>query len=61
MLSLERTKELLNDPSLTDEEIREIRDGFYQLARIIFEKWKEDKKAGKLNELQRPGSNEESQ
>ncbi len=58
MLSLERTKELLSDPSLTDEEIREIRDGFYLLAQIIFEKWKEDKKTGKLNGLEHPPLNE---
>lgn len=58
MLSLERTKELLNDPGLTDKEIQEIRDGFYLLAEIIFEKWKEDKKAGKLNSLQFPRLNE---
>ncbi len=49
MLSLERAKELLNDPTLSDEEVLEIRDGFYQLSEIIFEKWQEDKKAGKLN------------
>ncbi len=47
MLSLERTKELLNDPRLTDKEVEEIRDGFYLLAQIIFEKWREDKKANK--------------
>lgn len=49
MLSLERVKELLNDPTLSDEEIKEIRDGFHFLVEIIFEKWREDKKAGKLN------------
>ena len=48
MLSLERTKELLNDSTLPDKEIEEIRDGFYQLAQIIFEKWKEDRKNEKI-------------
>jgi hypothetical protein len=57
MLSLERTKELLNDPSLSDKEIQEIRDGFHMLVEIIFEKWKEDKKTGKLNSLQGSRSN----
>ena len=58
MLSLEYTKKLLNDPNLSDKEIQEIRDGFYLLAEIIFEKWKEDKKAGKLNGLEHPPLNE---
>lgn len=58
MLSLERTKELLNDPTLSDKEIQEIRDGFYLLAEIIFGKWKEDKKADKSNAPLRPPLNE---
>ena len=45
MLSLERVKELVNDPSLCDEEIQEIRDGFYVLAEIIFEQWQLERKA----------------
>jgi len=49
MLSLERVKELLNDPALSDEEIKEIRDGLRLLAELIFEKWREDRKAGRLN------------
>ncbi len=40
MISIERVKELINDPSLTDEEIQEIRDGFHLLAEIIYEQWK---------------------
>ncbi|MFA5084517.1 MAG: hypothetical protein WC475_04045 [Candidatus Paceibacterota bacterium] len=51
MLSLERTKELLNDPTLSDKEIEEIRDGFYELAQIIFEQWKEDRKKRKGKEV----------
>ncbi len=43
MLSIERVKELVNDPSLTDEEIKEIRDEFYLLAEIIFEQWKTER------------------
>ena len=58
MLSLEHAKELLNDPTLSDKEIQEIRDGFYMLAEIIFEKWQEDKKAGALNDIQGCRSNE---
>lgn len=41
MLSLERTKTLLNDPLLSDKEAEKIRDGFRALAEIIFEKWQE--------------------
>ena len=48
MLTLEQMKKLLNNPSLTDSEILEIRDQLYSLAEIIFEKWQQDKKAGKL-------------
>ncbi|KKU79299.1 MAG: hypothetical protein UY04_C0012G0011 [Parcubacteria group bacterium GW2011_GWA2_47_7] len=44
MLSLERTKELLDDDSLSDKEVEEIRDAFRKLAEIVFEKWKLEKK-----------------
>lgn len=49
MLSIERVKELVNDPTLADKEIEEIRDGLRLLAELIFEKWQEDRKAGRLN------------
>ena len=48
MLTLEQMKKLLNDPSLTDSQVLEIRDQLYSLAELIFEKWQQDKKAGKL-------------
>lgn len=48
MLTLEQMKNLLDDPSLNDEQILEIRDQLYALAEIIYEKWQQDKKAGKL-------------
>lgn len=47
MLSIEKSKELLNDDSLSDEEVEKIRDDMYELAEIIFEKWKIDKKIGR--------------
>lgn len=50
MLSVERVKELLNDPKISDKEAEEIRDDFNILAEMIFEKWMEDKKKGKENE-----------
>ena len=39
MLSIEKTKKILNSPDMSDEEAEKIRDGFYNLAEIIFEKW----------------------
>jgi len=42
MLSIERIREILDDPHLSDEEITEIRDSFRILVEIIFEKWKKD-------------------
>ena len=48
MLTLEQMKKLLDDPSLSDDQVLEIRDGLYALAEIIYEKWQQDKKAGKL-------------
>ncbi len=43
MLSVERVKELINDPNLSDKEIEEIRDGFYQLSEIMFEQWQAER------------------
>jgi len=42
MLTLERVKQILNDPTLTDRQVEEIRDGFQALVEeIIFETWLE--------------------
>ncbi|KKQ35284.1 MAG: putative cytosolic protein [Candidatus Nomurabacteria bacterium GW2011_GWB1_37_5] len=43
MLSIERTKELLNDCSVADKEAEDIRDNFRMLAEIIFEKWQTER------------------
>ena len=37
MLSIEKIKKLLGRQDVSDEEAKEIRDGFYNLAEIIFE------------------------
>lgn len=50
MLSVERVKELLNDPKISDEETEKIRDEFYIFADMIFDKWIKDKKKEKENE-----------
>ena len=34
MISTEKCKRILNDPNLSDEEIKKIRDNLYQLAEI---------------------------
>ncbi len=44
MLSIEEMKKSLNDKSLSDKEVEEIRDGLYGLAEVIFEKWMQEKK-----------------
>ncbi len=40
MLSVERTKQILNDPSLSDEDAEKLRDDFRVLAEIVFEQWR---------------------
>ena len=48
MISEERMKKILNDESLSDQEVKQIRDGLYNLAEIIFEKWQGERKNKKL-------------
>ena len=45
MLSIEETRRLLDDETLTDEEVTEIRDSFQILGEIIFEQWLSERKA----------------
>jgi len=59
MLSVERVKELLTDPGLSDAEVEQIRDEFQILVEIIFEKWSEERikaKEKKDDEHQNPQS-----
>ena len=51
MLSVERVKELINDPKLSGKEIEEIRDQMYLLTELIFEQWMEERK--KKRELEK--------
>jgi len=40
MLSIERVKELLGDPTISDQEVEEIRNAFDALVRdVVFEQW----------------------
>ena len=71
MLSTERVKQLANDPSLTDKQIEEIRDGFYMLSQVIFEQWqaernkakeagqKDNKKINNQNEYEKPAGQQQ--
>jgi signal-transduction protein with cAMP-binding, CBS, and nucleotidyltransferase domain len=47
MLSIERVKELLNDPNLSDKEVEEIRDGFRMLSEVVFEQWQAERMKAK--------------
>jgi len=60
MLSVERVKELINDPKLSDKEIEEIRDGFYQLSEIIFEQWQAERIKAKKAEIENKSVEEKS-
>jgi hypothetical protein len=42
MLTLEQARKSLNNPTLSDKEVLEIRDQLYYLAEIVFEKWQID-------------------
>lgn len=44
MLSEQRAREILNDKTLSDEEVLKIRDYFHGLAEVIFDQWQETKK-----------------
>ena len=41
MLTPERTKELLDDPELSDREVQEIKNAFYSLADLIIDSLEE--------------------
>ena len=43
MLTLEQTRKSLNDPTLSDEEVLEIRDQLYALTEIIYKQWEIDR------------------
>ena len=55
MLTTQRVKELIDDPTISDKEIEEIRDGFYLLSEVIFEQWQAERiKAKKQKEEVQP-------
>jgi len=46
MLSIEEMKKLLpkDDKNLSDEEVKKIKDKFYELGNLIFDDWLKNKK-----------------
>lgn len=52
MLTLEQARKLLNDPTLSDEDVLEIRDQLYALAEIIYEQWEIDRAKEKKRRLE---------
>ena len=53
MLSLERVRQLIPDPNLSDEQLLEIRDQFYSLCEIIYERWRAEKDQERLSRQKR--------
>ena len=47
MLSIERVKELINDPNLSDEQVEKIRNEIYSLSTLIFDQYREEIKLHK--------------
>ena len=47
MLTLDRVKELLNEPSMSDQQAEEIRDKLRVFAEIIFDQWQSERARAK--------------
>ncbi|HOW60153.1 MAG TPA: hypothetical protein P5548_00065 [Candidatus Moranbacteria bacterium] len=58
MLTLEQMKKLLEDPSIPDNQVLEIRDQLYSLAEIIFEQWQIDMAKEKKRRLEEKAQKE---
>ena len=43
MLTLARVKELVDEPSMSDQQAEELRDKLRVLAEIIFEQWQSER------------------
>lgn len=48
MLSIEKTKKLIGDPNVSDEEVRQLRDACYGLSELTFEIYEDKVKDKKL-------------
>ncbi|MBI2482248.1 MAG: hypothetical protein HYV76_01655 [Candidatus Vogelbacteria bacterium] len=58
ILSVERVKELINDPKLSDKQIEEIRDGLFMLAEVMFEQWQAERIKAKKEKEDKDNKNE---
>ena len=58
MLSVERVKELINDPNLSNKEIEEIRDGLFMLVEVMFEQWQAERIKAKKESENKDNQNE---
>jgi hypothetical protein len=58
MLSVERVKELINDPNLSDKQVEEIRDGLFMLAEVMFEQWQAERIKTKKEKENKDNQNE---
>lgn len=58
MLTLEQMKKLLDDPSIPDDQVLEIRDQLYALAEIIYEQWEIDRAKEKKRRLEEKAQSE---
>jgi hypothetical protein len=54
MLSTKQTKEILNDPSISDNEADRIREDGLIFAEIVFQRWLEDIRAQRNKEKEGP-------
>lgn len=48
MISIEKARELIGDPNMSDEEVDRVRCDMRELVEIIFEKYMAEKKAKKI-------------
>ncbi len=58
MLSVERVKQLINNPKLSDQEVEEIRDGLYMLAELMFEQWQAERIKAKSETQENKNNNQ---
>ena len=49
MLSIQRTKELLDDHKISDEEAEKIRDNIRALGEVMFEQWQYERRKNTAN------------
>ena len=56
MLSVERTKELIGEPNMSDDEAEALRDSFRAMAEVMFEQWQYEKRRKKESTQSAPAA-----